>query len=66
MMGCSYVGSTQHLAAMTRPPHLTTITPADPSINHGIGATIYSGGFRLRVWDWVFDNAARGAAKPRP
>ncbi|NLF71197.1 MAG: CocE/NonD family hydrolase [Candidatus Anammoximicrobium sp.] len=65
MMGCSYVGATQHLAAMTRPPHLTTITPADPSINHGIGATIYGGAFRLRVWDWIFDNAAEGSRQAR-
>ena len=65
MMGCSYVGATQHLAAMARPPHLTTITPADPSINHGIGATIYGGAFRLRVWDWIFDNAAEGSRQAR-
>jgi putative CocE/NonD family hydrolase len=65
MMGGSYVGATQHLAAMARPPHLTTITPADPSINHGLGATIYGGAFQLRVWDWIFDNAATGSRQAR-
>ncbi len=65
MVGCSYVGATQHLAAMGRPPHLTTIIPQDPSINHGIGATIYGGAFRLRVWDWIFDNAASGSRQAR-
>ena len=65
MVGCSYVGATQHLAAMARPPHLTTIIPHDPSINHGIGATIYGGAFRLRVWDWIFDSAASGSRQAR-
>lgn len=65
MMGCSYVGATQHLAAMARPPHLTTIVPSNPSINHGIGATIYGGTFRLRVWYWILRNAASGSRQAR-
>ena len=65
MVGCSYVGATQHLAAMGRPSHLSTIIPADPSINHGIGAVLYGGAFRLRVWDWIFDSAARGSRQAR-
>ncbi|HPM85403.1 MAG TPA: CocE/NonD family hydrolase, partial [Candidatus Anammoximicrobium sp.] len=65
MMGCSYVGATQHLAAMGRPPHLTTIIPADPSINHGLGAVIYGGAFRLRVWNWHMAQAATGSRQAR-
>ncbi|MCA9021035.1 MAG: CocE/NonD family hydrolase [Planctomycetaceae bacterium] len=65
MLGCSYVGATQHLAAMTRPPHLTTIIPSNPSINHGIGATIYGGAFRLRVWKWVIGNVVNGSRQSR-
>ena len=65
MVGCSYVGATQHLAAMSQPPHLTTVIPADPSINHGLGALRYGGAFRLRVWDWIFDSAARGSRQAR-
>jgi putative CocE/NonD family hydrolase len=65
MMGCSYVGATQHLAAMERPPHLTTIIPADPSINHGLGGILYGGAFRLRVWNWVINNAAKGSVQSR-
>ena len=65
MMGCSYVGATQHLAAMERPPHLTTIIPADPSINHGLGAIIYGGAFRLRVWNWCVAQAATGSRQAR-
>ena len=65
MMGCSYVGATQHLAAMGRPPHLTTIIPADPSINHGLGGAVYGGAFRLRVWNWHVANAATGSRQAR-
>jgi putative CocE/NonD family hydrolase len=65
MLGCSYVGATQHLAAMGRAPHLMTIVPADPSINHGLGGIIYGGAFRLRVWNWVINNVAKGSAESR-
>ena len=65
MMGCSYVGATQHLAAMGRPPHLATIIPADPSINHGLGGILYGGAFRLRVWNWVINNVAKGSVQSR-
>jgi putative CocE/NonD family hydrolase len=65
MMGCSYVGATQHLAAMGRPSHLTTIIPADPSINHGLGGIIYGGAFRLRVWAWNVNSAATGSRQSR-
>ena len=61
MMGCSYVGATQHLAAMSRPPHLTAIAPSNPSINHGIGSIIYDGAFRLRICNWILGNAANGS-----
>ena len=65
MLGCSYVGATQHLAAMAKPPHLTTIIPSNPSINHGGGSTIYGGAFRLRVWNWIIRNVARGSSQAR-
>lgn len=65
MMGCSYVGATQHLAAMTRPPHLTAIIPSNPSINHGIGGIIYGGAFRLRIVNWILGNAAKGSQKAK-
>lgn len=63
MMGCSYVGATQHLAAMAQPPHLTTIIPSSPSINHGIGSVIYGGAFRLRIVNWMLNNAAKGSTQ---
>lgn len=65
MHGNSYVGATQHLAAMARAPHLTTIIPSNPSINHGGGSTIYGGTFRLRVWNWLFSKSPDCAAAKR-
>ncbi|MCB1064991.1 MAG: CocE/NonD family hydrolase [Verrucomicrobiae bacterium] len=65
MMGCSYVGATQHLAAMTKPPHLTTLIPSNPSINHGVGGIIYGGAFRLRIVNWMLNNAAKGSERAR-
>jgi len=65
MHGNSYIGATQHLAAMARAPHLTTIIPSNPSINHGSGSTIYGGAFRLRVWNWLFSNSTDCAAAKR-
>ncbi|MDX9713791.1 MAG: CocE/NonD family hydrolase, partial [Ignavibacteriaceae bacterium] len=65
MIGCSYHGATQHLAAMEQPPHLTTIVPNDPSINHGIGGIRYGGAFRLRVWYWIYTRAALGSRQAR-
>lgn len=66
MTGCSYVGATQHLAAMSRPPHLTTIIPSNPSINHGRGSVIYGGAFRLRVVNWVVGKAADSSLAKEP
>ncbi|MCB1225262.1 MAG: CocE/NonD family hydrolase [Verrucomicrobiales bacterium] len=65
MIGCSYVGATQHLAAMARPPHLTTIMPSSPSINHGIGSVLWGGAFRLRIVNWMLGNAAKGSTQAR-
>lgn len=66
MTGNSYVGATQHLAAMSQSPHLTTIIPSNPSINHGIGSVIYGGAFRLRVVNWVVGNAANSSLSRDP
>ncbi|MFT5467626.1 MAG: putative CocE/NonD family hydrolase [Verrucomicrobiales bacterium] len=65
MVGGSYNGATQHLAAMAQPPHLTTIVPSNPSINHGIGGIIYGGAFRLRILKWFLSNSARGSRQAK-
>ena len=47
MVGASYVGATQWLAATTRPPHLTTIVPNVTASNYHDGWTYQGGAFEL-------------------
>ncbi len=65
MQGTSYVGCTQHLAAMENSPYLTTIVPRDPAINHGKWGARYGGAFRLRVWYWAMRQSAIGSRQSR-
>ncbi len=45
MMGASYVGATQMLAAIAQPPHLTAIAPNMTASNYHDGWTYQSGAF---------------------
>ncbi len=47
MYGCSYVGATQWLAAMARPPHLAAIAPNVTGSNYHEGWTYQGGAFEL-------------------
>ena len=47
MYGCSYVGATQWLAAMSRPPHLAAIAPNVTGSNYHEGWTYQGGAFEL-------------------
>jgi len=47
MYGASYVGATQWLAAISRPPHLTTIIPNITASNYHDGWTYQGGAFSL-------------------
>ena len=47
MYGASYVGATQWLAALSRPPHLTTIVPNVTASNYHEGWTYQGGAFEL-------------------
>ena len=47
MFGGSYVGATQWLAAMSRPPHLTTIIPLITASEYYEGWTYQGGAFQL-------------------
>ena len=47
MCGASYVGATQWLAAMARPPHLVTIVPNVTASNYHNGWTYQGGAFEL-------------------
>ena len=47
MVGASYVGATQWLAAISQPPHLTTIVPNVTASNYHEGWTYQGGAFEL-------------------
>ena len=47
MVGASYVGATQWLTAITRPPHLSTIIPNVTASNYHDGWTYQGGAFEL-------------------
>jgi putative CocE/NonD family hydrolase len=63
MYGSSYVGATQWLAAVTAPPHLATIVPANTASDYYDGWTYEGGEFRLAfVLPWAMESIATTAA----
>jgi uncharacterized protein len=66
MYGSSYVGATQWLAAVTAPPHLVTIVPANTASDYYDGWTYEGGEFRIAfVLPWTISALALGAAENR-
>jgi putative CocE/NonD family hydrolase len=66
MYGSSYVGATQWLAAVTAPPHLVTIVPANTASDYYDGWTYEGGEFRLAfVLPWSIGAIATTAAQNR-
>jgi putative CocE/NonD family hydrolase len=66
MYGSSYVGATQWLAAVTAPPHLVTIVPANTASDYYDGWTYEGGEFRLAfVQPWSIGAIAKTAAMNR-
>ncbi|GAC1635497.1 MAG: CocE/NonD family hydrolase [Mycobacterium sp.] len=66
MYGSSYVGATQWLAAVTTPPHLVTIVPANTASDYYDGWTYEGGEFRLAfVQPWAIGSIALTAAQNR-
>lgn len=62
MYGSSYVGATQWLAAVTTPPHLVTIVPANTASDYYDGWTYEGGEFRLAfVLPWAIGIAGTAA-----
>lgn len=63
MYGSSYVGATQWLAAVTTPPHLVTIVPANTASDYYDGWNYEGGEFRLAfVLPWAMASIATTAA----
>ncbi|MCV7252054.1 CocE/NonD family hydrolase [Mycobacterium hackensackense] len=66
MYGSSYVGATQWLGAVTAPPHLVTIVPANTASDYFDGWTYEGGEFRLAfVQPWAIGSIAITAARNR-
>jgi putative CocE/NonD family hydrolase len=66
MYGSSYVGATQWLAATAKPPHLTTIVPANTASDYYDGWTYEGGEYRLAfVQPWAIASIATTAAENR-
>jgi uncharacterized protein len=66
MYGSSYVGATEWLAAVTTPPHLVTIVPANTASDYYDGWTYEGGEFRLAfVIPWAMGSIATTAAMNR-
>ena len=66
MYGSSYVGATQWLAAVTTPPHLKTIVPANTASDYYDGWTYEGGEFRLAfLLPWAIEDIATTAAVNR-
>jgi hypothetical protein len=61
MYGISYVGGTQHAAAMAGAPGLATVTPTDAMSNMGYQSVRNAGAFELRFWNWLFVEAGHGS-----
>ena len=62
MYGSSYVGATQWLAAVTAPPHLVTIVPANTASDYYDGWTYQGGEFRLAfILPWSLGLATTAA-----
>jgi putative CocE/NonD family hydrolase len=65
MIGTSYVGGTQHAAALEKAPNLTTVIPADAMSNLGYQSMRNAGAFELRFWNWIFTRAGDGGRQAR-
>jgi uncharacterized protein len=65
MYGSSYVGATQWMAAVTAPPHLVTIVPANTASDYYDGWTYEGGQFRLAFVEPWASSIAKSAAENR-
>jgi len=54
-VGTSYPGGTQHALALSNPPYLTTMIPADAMSDYGIYGVRHNGAFEMRWMNWIFN-----------
>ena len=54
-VGTSYPGGTQHALALTNPPYLKTMIPADAMSDFGRYGVRHNGAFEMRWMNWIFN-----------
>lgn len=54
-VGTSYPGGTQHALALSNPPYLTTMIPADAMSDFGVYGVRHNGAFEMRWLNWIFN-----------
>jgi hypothetical protein len=63
MIGTSYVGGTQHAAALERPEALATSIPVDAVSNTGVQSMRNAGAFEMRFWNWCMTTGPKGSKR---
>lgn len=64
-LGTSYCGGVQHALALSNPPGLKAMIPADAVANAGYYGMRYGGAFELRFFNWIFMAGAPGSNRVR-
>ena len=54
-VGTSYPGGTQHALALSRPPYLKAMIPADSMSDFGRYGVRHNGAFEMRWMNWIFN-----------
>ena len=62
-IGTSYPGGTQHALALTSPPGLKAMVPADAVANAGYFGMRNGGAFELRFMNWIFTIGAPAGSR---
>jgi hypothetical protein len=55
LRGTSYPGGTQHALALSNPPYLKAMIPADSMSDFGRYGVRHNGAFELRWMNWIFN-----------
>jgi len=68
-VGTSYPGGTQHALALSNPPYLKAMIPADAMSDFGRYGVRHDGAFEMRWMNWIFNiggpNGSRAARDPQ-
>jgi predicted acyl esterase len=62
-VGTSYPGGTQHALALSNPPYLKTMVPADAMSDIGRYGVRHNGAFEMRWMNWIFNIGGPGGSQ---